>query len=73
VGFRIQVTAAHTDEQVEELLHGLTGLANDGALRPAAPANVVEPAAPANVVEPAVPEPRRPAADLPSVDRPSVD
>jgi 8-amino-7-oxononanoate synthase len=37
VGFRIQVTAAHTDEQIEELLHGLTGLADEGALRPAMP------------------------------------
>jgi 8-amino-7-oxononanoate synthase len=36
VGFRIQVTAAHTDAQVEELLLGLTTLANDGALRAAA-------------------------------------
>jgi 8-amino-7-oxononanoate synthase len=37
VGFRIQVTAAHTDAQVDALLHGLTGLAHDGALQAAGP------------------------------------
>jgi 8-amino-7-oxononanoate synthase len=37
VGFRLQVTAAHTDEQVGALLHGLTELAKDGALQPAPP------------------------------------
>jgi 8-amino-7-oxononanoate synthase len=37
VGFRIQVTAAHTDEQVGALLDGLTGLADGGVLQPAAP------------------------------------
>ena len=35
VGFRIQVTAAHTDAQVEELMLGLTELAGGGVLRPA--------------------------------------
>jgi 8-amino-7-oxononanoate synthase len=33
VGFRIQVTAAHTDEQVEHLVSALTDLAKDGTLR----------------------------------------
>jgi 8-amino-7-oxononanoate synthase len=33
VGFRIQVTAAHTDEQVEHLASALTDLAKDGTLR----------------------------------------
>jgi 8-amino-7-oxononanoate synthase len=37
VGFRLQVTAAHTDEQVGALLHGLTELSKDGALQPAPP------------------------------------
>ena len=37
VGFRIQVTAAHTDTQVDALLRGLTGLAADGVLRPTVP------------------------------------
>ena len=37
VGFRIQVTAAHTDEQVEHLIDALTELATDGTLRPVAP------------------------------------
>jgi 8-amino-7-oxononanoate synthase len=35
VGFRIQVTAAHTEEQVEHLVSALTDLAKDGTLRPA--------------------------------------
>ena len=34
VGFRIQVTAAHTDEQVDHLIDALTALAADGTLRP---------------------------------------
>jgi len=34
VGFRIQVTAAHTDEQVDHLIGALTDLAADGTLRP---------------------------------------
>jgi 8-amino-7-oxononanoate synthase len=33
VGFRLQVTAAHTDEQVDHLIDVLTGLAADGTLR----------------------------------------
>jgi 8-amino-7-oxononanoate synthase len=33
VGFRIQVTAAHTEEQVEHLVSALTDLAKDGTLR----------------------------------------
>jgi 8-amino-7-oxononanoate synthase len=37
VGFRIQVTAAHTDDQVQELIDGLSALADDGALRPTVP------------------------------------
>jgi 8-amino-7-oxononanoate synthase len=37
IGFRIQLTAAHTEEQVEELNRVLTTLARDGALRPAVP------------------------------------
>jgi 8-amino-7-oxononanoate synthase len=37
VGFRIQVTAAHTEAQVDALVRGLTGLANDGALQAAGP------------------------------------
>jgi 8-amino-7-oxononanoate synthase len=37
VGFRIQVTAAHTDEQVDRLLESLTGLAEEGTLRSAIP------------------------------------
>jgi 8-amino-7-oxononanoate synthase len=35
VGFRVQVTAAHTDEQVDHLIGALTELAADGTLRPA--------------------------------------
>ncbi|GIF21703.1 hypothetical protein Ate02nite_44330 [Paractinoplanes tereljensis] len=37
IGFRIQLTAAHTDAQVDELNNVLTSLAKDGALRPAIP------------------------------------
>ncbi|MCY1145419.1 pyridoxal phosphate-dependent aminotransferase family protein [Actinoplanes sp. Pm04-4] len=37
IGFRIQLTAAHTDEQVDALNAVLTELAQDGALRPALP------------------------------------
>lgn len=37
IGFRVQLTAAHTEEQVEELNRVLTTLARDGALRPAVP------------------------------------
>lgn len=37
VGFRIQVTAAHTDEQIDHLLRVLTDLAAEGVLRPAIP------------------------------------
>jgi 8-amino-7-oxononanoate synthase len=33
VGFRIQVTAAHTQEQVEHLVSAITDLAKDGTLR----------------------------------------
>jgi 8-amino-7-oxononanoate synthase len=33
VGFRIQVTAAHTDAQVEHLVSAITDLAKDGTLR----------------------------------------
>jgi 8-amino-7-oxononanoate synthase len=38
IGFRIQLTAAHTEAQVDDLNRVLTGLAQDGALRPAIPA-----------------------------------
>ncbi len=34
VGFRVQVTAAHTDEQVDQLLDAISDLAADGTLRP---------------------------------------
>jgi len=37
IGFRIQLTAAHTDAQVDDLNRVLTELARDGALRPAIP------------------------------------
>ena len=37
IGFRIQLTAAHTEAQVDELNAVLTKLAADGALRPARP------------------------------------
>lgn len=37
VGFRIQVTAAHTEEQVDHLIGALTDLAADGTLRPVQP------------------------------------
>ena len=37
IGFRIQLTAAHTEAQVDELNAVLTELAADGALRPALP------------------------------------
>jgi 8-amino-7-oxononanoate synthase len=37
IGFRIQLTAAHTEAQVDELNNVLTELARDGALRPAIP------------------------------------
>jgi 8-amino-7-oxononanoate synthase len=37
IGFRVQVTAAHTDEQVDRLLVAVTELAKDGTLRPAIP------------------------------------
>ena len=37
IGFRIQLTAAHTEAQVDALNEVLTGLARDGALRPAVP------------------------------------
>lgn len=37
IGFRIQLTAAHTEAQVDELNAVLTKLAEDGALRPALP------------------------------------
>jgi 8-amino-7-oxononanoate synthase len=37
IGFRIQLTAAHTEGQVDELNNVLTELARDGALRPAIP------------------------------------
>jgi 8-amino-7-oxononanoate synthase len=37
VGFRVQVTAAHTDQQIDELIDGLTELAGAGALAPAIP------------------------------------
>ena len=37
VGFRIQVTAAHTDEHVDHLIDALSELASDGTLRPVAP------------------------------------
>jgi 8-amino-7-oxononanoate synthase len=33
VGFRVQVTAAHTDEQVDRLLAAITAMAEDGTLR----------------------------------------
>ncbi|WP_213006866.1 aminotransferase class I/II-fold pyridoxal phosphate-dependent enzyme [Paractinoplanes toevensis] len=37
IGFRIQLTAAHTESQVDDLNAVLTSLARDGALRPAIP------------------------------------
>lgn len=37
VGFRIQLTAAHTDEQIDHLIEVLDLLAGDGLLRPATP------------------------------------
>ena len=37
IGFRIQLTAAHTEAQVDALAQVLTALARDGALRPATP------------------------------------
>ena len=37
IGFRIQLTAAHTEAHVDTLNEVLTGLARDGALRPAVP------------------------------------
>ncbi|MFG1992107.1 aminotransferase class I/II-fold pyridoxal phosphate-dependent enzyme [Actinoplanes sp. NPDC048988] len=37
IGFRVQLTAAHTTEQVADLNRVLTELAQDGALRPALP------------------------------------
>ncbi|WP_205650372.1 aminotransferase class I/II-fold pyridoxal phosphate-dependent enzyme [Actinoplanes solisilvae] len=37
IGFRIQLTAAHTEAQVDDLNNVLTALARDGALRPALP------------------------------------
>jgi 8-amino-7-oxononanoate synthase len=37
IGFRIQLTAAHTEPQVDELNGVLTTLARDGVLRPAIP------------------------------------
>ena len=37
VGFRIQVTSAHTDEQIDHLLAVLTDLAAEGRMRPAHP------------------------------------
>ncbi|WP_250031037.1 aminotransferase class I/II-fold pyridoxal phosphate-dependent enzyme [Paractinoplanes maris] len=37
IGFRVQLTAAHTEEQVDALNNVLTELARDGALRPALP------------------------------------
>jgi 8-amino-7-oxononanoate synthase len=37
IGFRIQLTAAHTEAQVDDLNDVLTELARDGALRPALP------------------------------------
>jgi 8-amino-7-oxononanoate synthase len=37
IGFRIQLTAAHTEGQVDALNNVLTELARDGALRPAVP------------------------------------
>ncbi len=46
VGFRIQVTAAHTDEQVDHLIGALTDLAADGTLRPAGEHVTAQPHAP---------------------------
>jgi 8-amino-7-oxononanoate synthase len=40
IGFRIQLTAAHTEAQVDDLNRVLTELARDGALRPARPPSV---------------------------------
>ncbi|MGK5683080.1 aminotransferase class I/II-fold pyridoxal phosphate-dependent enzyme [Actinoplanes sp. URMC 104] len=37
IGFRVQLTAAHTEQQVDDLNAVLTELAHDGALRPAVP------------------------------------
>ncbi len=37
IGFRVQLTAAHTDAQVDDLNTALTELARDGALRAAVP------------------------------------
>jgi 8-amino-7-oxononanoate synthase len=37
VGFRVQLTAAHTEEQVDALNNVLTGLAHDGVLRRSIP------------------------------------
>jgi 8-amino-7-oxononanoate synthase len=37
IGFRIQLTAAHTEDQVDALTNVLTSLAQDGALRRSIP------------------------------------
>ncbi|MBL7261173.1 pyridoxal phosphate-dependent aminotransferase family protein [Actinoplanes sp. LDG1-01] len=37
IGFRVQLTAAHTEQHVDDLNNVLTELARDGALRPAIP------------------------------------
>jgi 8-amino-7-oxononanoate synthase len=37
IGFRVQITAAHTEAQVDDLNTVLTELARDGALRPVVP------------------------------------
>jgi 8-amino-7-oxononanoate synthase len=52
VGFRIQVTAAHTDEQVDHLIGALTDLAADGTLRPVQAQGLDEAHAPVQRTEP---------------------
>jgi 8-amino-7-oxononanoate synthase len=52
VGFRIQVTAAHTDEHVEHLIDALTKFAADGILRPITQSDPIP-------AIPVIPTPRR--------------
>lgn len=64
VGFRIQITAAHTDEQIDELNQALTGLTGRIRTRPQPPAPRREPGTPPAPAGWATPPVQRPTGEF---------